>query len=64
MTAYLLKSALLLAVFYAFFLLFMRKTTFFRFNRMALLAGPRYACCCLFSESAVCFRRCPGCCRP
>ena len=39
MTAYLLKSALLLAVFYAFFLLFMRKTTFFRFNRMALLAG-------------------------
>ena len=31
MTAYLLTSSLLLTVFYAFFMLFMRKTTFFRF---------------------------------
>ena len=39
MTAYLLTSSLLLTVFYAFFMLFMRKTTFFRFNRAAVLAG-------------------------
>lgn len=39
MTAYLFKSTLLLTVFYAFFMLFMRKTTFWRFNRIILLAG-------------------------
>ena len=39
MTAYLLTSSLLLTVFYTFFMLFMRKTTFFRFNRAAVLAG-------------------------
>lgn len=38
MTAYLLTSSLLLTVFYAFFMLFMKKTTFFRFNRAAVLA--------------------------
>lgn len=37
--AYILKSGLLLAVFHSFYLLFMRKATFFRFNRIALLAG-------------------------
>ncbi len=30
---------MLLMLFYAFFILFMRKTTFFRFNRMALMLG-------------------------
>lgn len=36
---YLLKSTLLLAVFYAFFLLVMRRSGWFRFNRFTLLAG-------------------------
>ncbi len=39
MIAYLMTSGLLLSVFHAFFMLFMRKTTFFTFNRFALLAG-------------------------
>ena len=39
MLAYIIKSSLLLILFYAFFILFMRKTTFFRFNRMALMLG-------------------------
>ena len=39
MVAYIIKSSLLLTLFYAFFILFMRKTTFFRFNRMALIMG-------------------------
>ncbi len=39
MIAYLITSGLLLSVFYAFFMLLMRKTTFFAFNRFALLAG-------------------------
>jgi len=42
MTAFLLyiaRSGLYLAVFYAFYLLVMRRTTFFRLNRMVLLAG-------------------------
>ena len=36
---YLLKSTVYLSVFYLFFLLVMRQTTFFRFNRATLLAG-------------------------
>lgn len=36
---YLIKSTALLSVFYSFFLLVMRRTSFFRFNRIALLAG-------------------------
>lgn len=36
---YLLKSALCLALFYSFFILFMKKTTFFRFNRTAFFIG-------------------------
>ena len=39
MIAYLITNGLLLSVFYAFFMLFMRKTTFFTFNRFALLSG-------------------------
>ena len=39
MTVWILKSTLLLTAFYAFFMLFMRKTTIFRFNRIVLLAG-------------------------
>lgn len=39
MIAWILKTALLLAGFYSFFMLFMRKTTLFRFNRVILLAG-------------------------
>ena len=39
MIAYLITTGLLLSVFYAFFMLLMRKTTFFTFNRFALLAG-------------------------
>lgn len=39
MITYLITSGLLLSVFYAFFMLFMRKTTFFTFNRFVLLAG-------------------------
>ena len=37
--AYLLKSTLLLAVFYTYFLLVMRRSEHFRFNRSVLLAG-------------------------
>ena len=36
---YIARSGLYLAVFYAFYLLVMRRTTFFRFNRVVLLAG-------------------------
>jgi len=36
---YIVRSSLYLALFYAFFLLVMRKTTFFRLNRALLLAG-------------------------
>lgn len=36
---YILRSSLYLAVFYAFFLLVMRRTSLFRFNRLMLLAG-------------------------
>ena len=39
MISYLITSGLLLSVFYAFFMLFMRKTTFFTFNRFTLLIG-------------------------
>ena len=39
MIHWILKTALLLAGFYAFFILFMRKTTLFRLNRVVLLAG-------------------------
>lgn len=39
MIAYLMTSGALLSVFYAFFMLLMRKTTFFTFNRFALLFG-------------------------
>lgn len=39
MIHWILKTALLLAGFYAFFILFMRKTTLFRLNRAVLLAG-------------------------
>ena len=39
MIAFLIKSTLLLTLFYAFYLIFMRKMTFFRFNRAVLLAG-------------------------
>ena len=34
-----IKSTVFLSVFYAFFILFMKKTTFFRFNRMVFLAA-------------------------
>ena len=36
---YILRSGLYIGIFYAFFLLVMRKTTFFRLNRILLLAG-------------------------
>ena len=36
---YLIKSTVYLGLFYAFFLVAMRKTTFFRFNRWMLLVG-------------------------
>ena len=36
---YIARSGLYLGVFYAFYLLVMRRTTFFRFNRFVLLAG-------------------------
>ena len=36
---YIVRSGLYLAVFYAFYLLVMRRTTLFRFNRFALLLG-------------------------
>ena len=39
MMAYILKSGLLISLFYSFFILFMRRTTFFRFNRVVLLVG-------------------------
>ncbi len=39
MIAYIVTSGLLLSVFYAFFILLMRKTTFFTFNRFSLMAG-------------------------
>ena len=39
MIHWILKTALLLAGFYAFFMLFMRKTTLFRLNRAVLLTG-------------------------
>ena len=39
MISYIVTSGLLLSVFHAFFMLFMRKTTFFTFNRFALLVG-------------------------
>lgn len=38
MIAYIVTSGLLLSVFYAFFMLLMRKTTFFTFNRFSLMA--------------------------
>ena len=40
---YILRGGLYLGLFYTFFLLVMRKTTFFRLNRMLLLAGS-YLC--------------------
>ena len=36
---FILRSGLYLGVFYAFYLLVMRRTTFFRLNRVVLLAG-------------------------
>ena len=36
---YIARAGLYLGIFYAFFILVMRRTTFFRFNRAALLAG-------------------------
>ena len=36
---YVIKSTVYLTVFYAFFLLFMKKTTFFRFNRIMFMAA-------------------------
>ena len=36
---YMIKSTVYLSVFYAFFILFMKKTTFFRFNRIIFLAA-------------------------
>ena len=36
---YLIKSTVYLGLFYAFFLVAMRSTTFFRFNRVMLLLG-------------------------
>ena len=36
---YLLRASLYLAIFYAFYLLVMRRTSLFRFNRIALLVG-------------------------
>lgn len=40
---YIARSGLYLGIFYAFYLLVMRRTTFFRFNRVLLLAGS-YLC--------------------
>lgn len=39
MMAYIIKSGLMLSLFSLFFILVMRRTTFFRFNRMMLMAG-------------------------
>ena len=36
---YIIKSSLFLTVFYSFFMLVMRRTTFFRFNRIAFITG-------------------------
>ena len=36
---YIIKSTLFLTVFYSFFMLVMRRTTFFRFNRIAFILG-------------------------
>ena len=36
---YIARASLYLAIFYAFYLLVMRKTSLFRFNRVVLLAG-------------------------
>lgn len=36
---YIIKNTVYLSVFYAFFMLVMRKTTFFRLNRIAFLTG-------------------------
>ena len=36
---YIIKSTLFLTVFYSFFMLVMRRTTFFRFNRIAFITG-------------------------
>ena len=36
---YIIKSSLFLTVFYSFFMLVMRRTTFFRFNRIAFILG-------------------------
>lgn len=47
MMPYVIKCAALLALFYSFYLLFMRRTTFFGFNRGALLLGS--AVCLLMS---------------
>ena len=41
---YIIKSTLYLSVFYAFFMLVMRKTTFFRLNRIAFIIG---TCLCM-----------------
>ena len=39
MMAYIIKSGLMLSLFGLFFILVMKRTTFFRFNRMMLMAG-------------------------
>ena len=39
MIPWLIRSTLLLTAFYAFFMLFMRRTTLFRLNRITLLTG-------------------------
>ncbi len=39
MIAYIIRSGLMLSLFHLFFILFMKKTTFFRFNRFALMTG-------------------------
>ena len=53
---YLIKSTVYLALFYAFFMLAMRGTTFFRFNRWMLLLGT-FVCmllpCCTITVSEV-----------
>ena len=41
--SYILRAGLYLGLFYAFYLLVMRRTTFFRLNRVILLAGS-YLC--------------------
>ena len=39
MMAYIIKSGLMLSLFSLFFILVMKRTTFFRFNRIMLMAG-------------------------